>query len=337
MADTTSNNTIGGFGQQHDDQIYSRFDWFRPKKIQNLLKGRRRIRINPTSKQSPYEFVIPPNPRMWTDLQTLILHGRYRVWNRTLKAEPAAGENWSVINNINHSIWAQVGIKVNGYEFEDATTTTYPFKAYCNTLLNFNDVYKSTVLESTNGWAYDNAYPNGTSLTENVVTQETESKEIELRLDDDPNAPQPPTFKKYTMKRKKYTKNPDYNSGYAKRRKGIATGSWNEFHVILQHDLLTTEEIFEPNTRFEITLTKSSDDFCIMQPASNTNKYEIQLDNIHFTVEQIDATKTTNDYHQRKKASGKVPTAEIRRNIIKYYPVTNGGLRSLLVTNLVSA
>ena len=325
MVDIPSNNAgVGGFTEQHDDHIYSRFDWFRTRKLQNLVKGRRRIKINPVSHTDPYQFVIPANPKRWTDMKTLTVGGKYRVWNATKDARPAATENFSVVNNLHHSMWASIGIRVNGDEFESSTTTTYPFQAYLPNLINVDNVYKETIMEPTLAWAYDAAYSTNESTELKPTTPAPddpagyETEDVELQKDTEN------VFKKFVLKKRKLIKNPKYNEGYVKRRKGISEGAWRDFQFTPQHDLLTSNEIFEPNTRYDVVMGRMKDAFCIIQPAANTDTYRIEIENLHLTVEQVEATKATNDYHNGKKKSGMKPTAEIRRNIIKYYPVAAG-------------
>ena len=329
MADLPANNTgVGGFTESYDDMIHSRFDWFREKKLQNLVKGRRRIKIYPITANEPYAFIIPANPKKWTDMQTLRFHARYRVWNVTRDSAPADTENFSLVNNIHHSMWAQISIRVNGDEFEDATTTTYPFKAYIQTLLNTDNYYKEIVLGPTSAWAYDTGTSGtGTSLNPYKTTTGLDPNDFDDSTTEDvmmSEGPDYATWSLHKIKKRLRDKDEDYNEGYVKRRKGISTGSWVDFQMVPQHDLITTKEIFEPNTRYDIVMTRMKDDFCFIQPASNTDQYRIDLENICFTVEQVEVTAATNNYHQSKKRSGKTPTAQIRRNMIKYYPVEHG-------------
>ena len=51
MTDTVNeNNQIGGFGPEYEDHLYSRFNWNRKRKRQNLVKKRKKITVKHKSK-----------------------------------------------------------------------------------------------------------------------------------------------------------------------------------------------------------------------------------------------------------------------------------------------
>ena len=305
MTDTVNNNNqIGGFGPEYDDQLNSRFNWNRKRKKQKLLKKRKKITVKPKS-VDPYIFNIPASEKRWSDLPTTIVHGMVRVRHED-GAAPQPTENWSVVNCFYHALWRQVGIAINGKMFEDSSTRVYGHKAFMNILLNFKQRFKDTVLSANNAWKLDTG--NSTSLTEyEDVTGEEDEEEVQTKVGNGAKE----TVKIFRPKRRKVI---GFNSGYVDRRNGLKTGDWVEFHIPLHHDLCTTESVWPPNTRFDIVLHRSDDKFCLIQP-NETIKYKIELENVHLTMYQLDASEAVNNFHK----SIPNPTTFIRRNELKYY------------------
>ena len=74
----SENIHIGGYGIDYADTQYSRFNWNRKRKRQNLVKKRIPIKLkSPTT--DPYVFSLPANATRWTDLQSTIIQGRLRI------------------------------------------------------------------------------------------------------------------------------------------------------------------------------------------------------------------------------------------------------------------
>ena len=279
------NNQIGGFGLEYSDQLHSRFNWNRKRKKQKLLIKRKKITVKPKS-VDPYIFNIPASGKRWADLPTTIVHGRVRVKHEDGTATQRT-ENWSVVNCFYQALWRQIGIAINGKMFEDSSTRVYAHKAYLNMLLNFKQRFKDTVLSANNAWRLDTG--NATSLTEyEEIEGEQDEEEVEVKEGTGAK-------KTITIFRPKKRKVLDFNSGYVERRNGLKTGGWVEFHIPLQHDLCTTESVWPPNTRFDIVLHRSEDKFCLIQP-DEAIKYKIELENVHLTMYQLDASDAVNSF-----------------------------------------
>ena len=314
----SENIHIGGYGIDYADTQYSRFNWNRKRKRQNLVKKRIPIKLkSPTT--DPYVFSLPANATRWTDLQSTIIQGRLRIKHKD-GTDVSETENFSVVNCLYQALWRQVGIAINGHEFEDTSTRVYGHKAFLNMLFNISQRYKDLVLSDNQSWCLDTG--TSTSLVETTahptLKEEEEEEEAELKIMDDAN---PATVKetkkvKITRKRAKRVPVTGYNPGYVTRRNGLKKGGWMEFHVPLQHDLCTTENVFPPGCRIDFTLHRSDDDFCIIKDAANTaNDYMIELDNVHLLVHQIDASDMVNGLYKSITS----PYTTIRRNVLKYY------------------
>ena len=59
-----------------------------------------------------------------------------------------AGKDISVVNNIFHSLWSSVSIKINDTEITDPSSGVYPYKAYLENLLSYSPDTKQTKLRA---------------------------------------------------------------------------------------------------------------------------------------------------------------------------------------------
>ena len=240
----SNNNQVGGYQRDYEDIHHSRYDWFRKRKATPIVKDWNKIIIKPIS-ENPWVFTIPANPKKWTDIQTLRLHGRVKIVNKTKNAAPARTENFSTVNNLFHSIFSSVQIRVNDVPFDDTSLGLYPFKAYFEVWMNTPDDFKRNQMEPINAWHYDSVGGTSTSLNEFQWAGEGDTENPnaakyyeEETVDMTDAAGTKETVK---LKRKKMIKTPGYNAGYVKRREGISAGSWNYFSIALKHDIYTSE------------------------------------------------------------------------------------------------
>ena len=96
---------VGGFTTSEEQILNpSEFNPYTPIDYEEGSTKSLTIDIYPQSEQSgkhgvPFHFSLPPDPMRYTNLRKIRLAGELRVWNNTKGAVPAAGEDWSVINN----------------------------------------------------------------------------------------------------------------------------------------------------------------------------------------------------------------------------------------------
>ena len=121
--DSSSTVGVGGF-QYTDEQIAGDIKENNP--FSRPIEYKRdfipsEIIARPTSSSAgengqPYEFIVNGDPYRWTNLQKIKIGGQIRVRNVTKDAAPAAGEDFSVINNYKQSIWSKISVKINDCE-----------------------------------------------------------------------------------------------------------------------------------------------------------------------------------------------------------------------------
>ena len=234
----------------------------------------------------PFVFEISPDPEKWTNLSSLRLHGRVKVFNTTTNAAPAETENWSVINNFYQSLFSKVIVKINGTEISDPSSNPYPYKSYIETLLNYSNDFKEKILTASH-W-----------------------------FEDPPNK----TARVLEKKKSDGSENALFNPAYVERRTGIEKGAYNEFNLPIHSDIITATKYLPPNYSLEIILTRMSDNFVILKGDDNANNYKIVLDNIHLSCDRLVVSERVNSAYNNSLRSTIPATIPLTRNLIKAYP-----------------
>lgn len=114
--------------------------------------------------------------------------------------------------------------------------------------------------------------------------------------------------------------NDKYNSALDARRVGIKSGAWQEMDCLMHSDIITSQKHLPPGYTLEFKMTPMSNDFVIIQPESNKNKYEIELQDVHLVIERIQKTDAELQAYNAKK-NNSIATIPLTRNFIKTYPV----------------
>lgn len=104
------------------------------------------------------EFLIPKSPD-YTDLSKTLLAVRFKIvaGNSTSSDPPAvaATEKVGPINNILHSLFSQVDVRINN-SLVSSTDNLYPYRAYLENLLSYGNEAKAEQLWY-DGWVQDSA------------------------------------------------------------------------------------------------------------------------------------------------------------------------------------
>ena len=215
----------GGYTTHEDKLISSEFNLFTKTKFYKDVSRIFPIIMRPQhaggSHGVPYNFEAPFDLEKWSDLSSILLHGRTRVRNNTTKKAPVATENWSVVCNLFASLFSKVIVKINGTEISDPTSNPVPWKSYIENLLNYSKDYQQTVMISAR-WIPDIAKKDGHYLTE-----------------EDANAA---------------NKKSEFSQAYVDRRAGIATGSWIEFCIPLPSDIITATRYLPPGYTVSLSI-----------------------------------------------------------------------------------
>ena len=150
---------------------------------------------------------------------------------------PAASEFVSVPNNILHSLFRKVTMKINEYEIPSCEL--YDYRSYLCTLLTYPDEAKTTWLQAQ-GW-----------------------------VDDQPRAFDYTTNPGYMIRNQMFRE--DRVSGAVYDKQGaIFTGR-------LMHDLMMSDKPLPPQTSVFFTFYRNSDNFTLFKGSSVDTKYRIKL------------------------------------------------------------
>jgi hypothetical protein len=136
------------------EPILPDFDYTSHERIQRSIERTTYERIEPVStiqRGIEIQFVIKPSA-LFTALHETELFVRYRVFAADGVTAVGANGTASVKNNIFHTMWSSIQIKLNGNDAE--TVSDYPYRAYIQTLTEFDeDVLKKR--GNLIGWAKD--------------------------------------------------------------------------------------------------------------------------------------------------------------------------------------
>ena len=296
MSATFNSLGVGGFTTTEEQVLNpSEYNPFNPIEYDEETEKLLSTDIYPQSEQSgkngiPFHFILPADPMRFTNLRNIRFAGELRVWNDTKKAQPAADEDWSVINNYQQSMISQVNCKINDQEINDPATKTYAYRSFIETLLNYTKTYKDTILR-TSGWVEDEA----------------------LKGKD-----------KFSCKPKiGSADNANFNQACLDRRDGISGGGWREFDLLLHHDVVTSIRNLPPGFRMEFTFNRTSDDFLFIQPKTNKDKYTLELRRVHIKMERREVVDRVLKSYM-SQAGSKISRLPLTRNFVRTYPVVKG-------------
>ncbi|XP_023313838.1 uncharacterized protein F54H12.2-like, partial [Trichogramma pretiosum] len=129
----------------------SSLDLFSLPPTQTSIESSNYVHFKPISSLSaendaPIEFVVPAASDYYLDLAHTMLHVKVKIG----PLQDAAADNLRVgpVNNFLHSIWAGIEIFFN-QKLVSSCNSLYPYRAYIETLLNYNDDAKKSHLTST--------------------------------------------------------------------------------------------------------------------------------------------------------------------------------------------
>ena len=155
---------------------------------------------------------------------------------------PGIKSTVSTCNNLLHSIFKNVRIKLNDYEITKHSTL-YPYKSYIATCLTYSSYVKSCQLQSQ-GYYSDLSDHFGADSINTGFTQRS------------------------CLFRKNFQPDNEFKPG--------GTTLIGRLH----HDLITTSVPLPPGTKIVIELDRSEDEFVILTPKTDPEKYKLKLLNV---------------------------------------------------------
>ena len=137
--------------------ISNGFDYFAPVPIQTAILRTFKREYTPISALqhgSPIEFLVPGTGQLYLELSSSYLDVKVKILDA---ANADIKDDTKVVpcNNILHSIFSGIEVELNGKMISDANAL-YPYRAYFETLFNFDKDAQENMLESQ-GWARDTA------------------------------------------------------------------------------------------------------------------------------------------------------------------------------------
>uniref|UniRef100_A0ABD2XMC8 Coat protein n=1 Tax=Trichogramma kaykai TaxID=54128 RepID=A0ABD2XMC8_9HYME len=129
----------------------SSLDLFSLPPTQTSIESSNYVHFKPISSLSaendaPIEFVVPAASDYYLDLAHTMLHVKVKIG--PLQDVAADNQRVGPVNNFLHSIWAGIEIFFN-QKLVSSCNSLYPYRAYIETLLNYNDDAKKSHLTST--------------------------------------------------------------------------------------------------------------------------------------------------------------------------------------------
>ena len=126
----------------------SELDLFCLPPTQTSILKSRSIEYSPISilGNGPVEFAVSGSGEDYTDLANTYLHVICKVLHSD-GSKLKDGENIAPVNNLLHSMWSQIDLYLNDMLITPSTIT-YPYRAYLETLLSFDESVKRNRLRS---------------------------------------------------------------------------------------------------------------------------------------------------------------------------------------------
>ena len=142
-------------------------DLFRVPPTDVSIASYRMVPISPfTTGINPVDFQIDPQED-FVDLSRSYIELEWTLKKAAAGANTVAAEHTYLVNNIAHSLFKQINVRLNG-TLISPQTDTYHYKAYFETLLNYNRDDGETILKPA-GWF--NAIDTPDALTANQLDQ----------------------------------------------------------------------------------------------------------------------------------------------------------------------
>ena len=299
---------VGGWGDTAAKE-FSQFNWFTNKIFQNEIMLTNRGWLQPYS-TDPFTFVINKNHNDWIKINRTLLWGDFQVQVDTdgVLSNPVATDIWSIINNPYHSMWQSIVMRINGTEVESTSSIYSNIKAFFTNKLNMSRSYKNC-LGYNNSWVDDDVNKGekcGATVDMKEIPDENWTEagwKTNVLADHTP----------------RYKANPDYNSGFMKRRKGLGTGRKVAFCTPVYHDVMTAGKSLPPETEIEFIFHRASDDFMFIKDPNVCNKnLKIVLNDLRLSYDYQVVTPEVQAAFKASKGKKK-PKALVKKNIVKYY------------------
>lgn len=297
---------VGGLSLAKDEVASSGFDVFSPIEYETSIVDVSTETYNPisnTNNKGPFKFTIEADPDKWTDCESIRLHGKMRICKKTGNATSKIDntDDIGTIDNIFHSLWANVRVILNNTEITDPAGKWYSYKSLLETKLSYSSKTKEKVL-SSRGFAQDTAekfVDFGTAAQGNNAAVASENK------------------------------------GWVTRKEWFSDGQWVYFCINLHSDITTLRNYLPPNIKMQIEFERNPDSFCLLGREPQNKSYYIELENLHLSLKRYRPSSELEMFWKQNIKSGNKARLAIDRSVIKTYTVT-AGKKDLSACNIIS-
>lgn len=153
----TDKRGTGTFITDTTELTTGNLDLFTAPVIENVLEYGKTIELHPVNALTdtgPIEFQVPSDSTHFLYLPLTRLNGTVRVVKSSDGTDFADTDNISVCNLFPQSLFKQIEVEINGKNVSDVSTSTYPIKAFIETVLTYGAEAKKTHLKLA-GWEED--------------------------------------------------------------------------------------------------------------------------------------------------------------------------------------
>ena len=264
----------------------SEIDLFSVPPTQQSLERGRWIDYAPLSSventDSPINFLVTGTDE-YIDLSKTILTvtGKIVKDNESV-LDGAAQANVAPVNNFLHSLFKQVDVYLNGKQVTPAMGT-YPYRAYIETLLNYD-----------------------VSAKESQFSSALYYKDTATKMD---QAGSLPKLKEVLIKWNKQNETSGYlwaagtgNQGFAKRSKFIQNSKQFVLSGPIFADIFMTDRLLLNMMDLRVVLNRSSNTFCLMDLTDNdspTVKPKVELNHVELKIRKVKLDQAVSDGIER--------------------------------------
>lgn len=153
----TDKRGSGTFVTDNTELTTGNLDFFTPPATEHVLRSGLTVEIDPNGSMldtGPYEFFLPADPEHYTYLPLTRLYGTVKVVKSADSKDLTDADVVSVCNLFPQTLFKQIEIEVKGKQVNDLSSSTYPIKAFMETVLTYGEDAKKTHLTLA-GWEPD--------------------------------------------------------------------------------------------------------------------------------------------------------------------------------------
>ncbi len=155
----TDKRGSGTFVTDNTELTTGNLDVYTAPITEQVLRSGLTVELNPINALTdtgPYEFQLSRDPEHYTYLPLTRLYGTVKVVKSADSKDFAATDVISVCNMFPQTLFKQIEIEVEGKQVNDISSSTYPIKAFMETVLTYGSDAKKTHLTLA-GWENDQA------------------------------------------------------------------------------------------------------------------------------------------------------------------------------------